>query len=226
MQDLGIDVIFQGSNFMRLLIGLCVTMRIAVIAVLISIVFGAGVGILMTSKNRMIRLVTKSYLELVRIVPILVWLFVFFFTATKVFHVHLPAETAAIIVFSLWGIAEIGDIVRGTVTSLPRHQWESGMALGLTTKQIYLYIILPQVMRRFVPAAMNLVTRMIKTTSLVALIGVVEVLKVGQQIIEVSILKNPMASFWIYAMIFGLYFMICYPISLWSRYLELKWQDQ
>lgn len=226
MQDLGISVIFEGSNFIRLLGGLWITLRIAIVAVSISIIFGIGLGILMTSKNKIVRLLTKFYLETVRIIPILVWLFVFFFTITKVFQIHLPAEASAILVFSLWGIAEIGDIVRGTVTSLPKHQWESGMALGLTARQIYRYIVLPQIIRRFVPAAMNLVTRMIKTTSLVVLIGVVEVLKVGQQIIEVSILKNPMAAFWVYAIIFALYFIICYPISLWSRHLEMKWQGQ
>jgi polar amino acid transport system permease protein len=66
---------------------------------------------------------------------------------------------------------------------------------------------------------------MIKTTSLVVLIGVVEVLKVGQQIIEVSILKNPTASFWVYGCIFFLYFIICYPVSLFSKKLETKWQQ-
>lgn len=226
MQDLGINVLFEGENFIRLLSGLWITLRIAIVAVFISVTLGIGLGILMTCKNKMIRFITKAYLEMIRIIPILVWLFVFFFTITKVFQIHLPAEAAAILVFSLWGIAEIGDIVRGTVTSLPKHQWESGMALGLTTSQIYRYIVLPQIVRRFVPAAMNLVTRMIKTTSLVVLIGVVEVLKVGQQIIEVSILKNPMASFWVYALIFVFYFIICYPISLWSRHLEMKWQGQ
>ena len=83
---------------------------------------------------------------------------------------------------------------------------------------------LPQAVRRLLPAAINLVTRMIKTTSLVVLIGVVEVLKIGQQMIEVSILKVPTASFWIYATIFFLYFIICWPISLWAKQLERRWQ--
>jgi polar amino acid transport system permease protein len=66
---------------------------------------------------------------------------------------------------------------------------------------------------------------MIKTTSLVVLIGVVEVLKVGQQIIEVSVLKAPTATFWVYGLIFLLYFAICYPVSLLSKKLENKWQS-
>ena len=85
---------------------------------------------------------------------------------------------------SPWGTAEMGDIVRGAVTSMPRHQTESGLSLGLTKLQIYRYILVPQTVRRVLPGAINLATRMVKTTSLVVIIGVVEVLKVGQQIIE------------------------------------------
>lgn len=67
---------------------------------------------------------------------------------------------------------------------MPRHQTESGLSLGLTKLQIYRYILVPQTVRRVLPGAINLATRMVKTTSLVVIIGVVEVLKVGQQIIE------------------------------------------
>lgn len=226
MQDLGISVIFEGSNLLRLLGGLWITVRIALLAIIISAVLGIGFGIVMTMKNKWLQWIARFYLEAVRIIPILVWLFIFYFGVTKVLSIHLGPEVVSIIVFSLWGTAEMGDIVRGAVTSLPTHQRASGKALGLTDLQIYRYIIIPQAVRRLIPAAINLATRMIKTTSLVVLIGVVEVLKVGQQIIEVSILKTPTASFWIYAAIFCLYFIVCYPISLWSKKLEMKWQEE
>lgn len=224
MSDWGINVIFQGQNFLRLLEGLGVSMRIAVVSVLISSVCGIFLGLLMTSRYVAVRSLCQSYLEAVRIVPLLVWLFVFYFELTKVLHLQLPAEFVADIVFSIWGTAEMGDLVRGAVTSLPAHQRESGLAVGLTRWQVYRYVILPQAVRRLLPSAINLVTRMIKTTSLVVLIGVVEVLKIGQQIIEVSILKVPTASFWVYAIIFFLYFIICWPISLWAKHLEKRWQ--
>jgi polar amino acid transport system permease protein len=224
MDDWGIRVIFEGQNFARLIMGLAVSLRIALFSVLVSAIGGVIVGLLMTSDRRIIRWLCRLYLEIIRIVPILVWLFAFYFGATKVFHVHISAEIAADIVFSLWGIAEMGDLVRGAVTSMPKHQMESGLAVGLTRLQVYRYVIIPQAVRRLLPAAINLLTRMIKTTSLVVLIGVVEVLKIGQQIIEVSILKTPTASFWIYALIFFLYFIVCWPISLYSKKLERKWQ--
>lgn len=221
MASSGINVIFEGSNLLRLLNGLLVTARIALVSVLISGVLGIVLGIVMTSKWKAVRSVCRVYLEAVRIIPILVWLFIFYFTL----NLELGGEVVSIMVFSLWGTAEMGDIVRGAVESLPKHQRESGAALGLTNVQIYCYVIIPQTVRRLLPAAINLATRMIKTTSLVVLIGVVEVLKVGQQIIERSILEVPTASFWIYGFIFLLYFAVCYPVSLLSKRLERKWQS-
>lgn len=225
MQNLGLNVFFEGTNLSRLFGGLWVTARIALISIAVSSILGVIFGILMTSNNKLIRFILRIYLEAVRIIPILVWLFLFYFGLTKVLNIHLDGELVSILVFILWGTAEMGDIVRGAITSLPKHQKESGKALGLTDVQIYFYIIIPQALRRLIPAAINLATRMIKTTSLVVLIGVVEVLKVGQQIIEASIIKNPSASFWVYGFIFFLYFIICYPISLFSKTLEKKWQN-
>ena len=225
MQDLGINVLFQGNNLIRLLGGLVVAIRVAVIAILISGVLGIGLGILMTSKHKGIRILCRIYLEAIRIIPILVWLFVFYFGITKLLNLHIEAELISIIVFSLWGVAEMGDIVRGAITSMPKHQSDSGKAIGLTELQIYRYIIIPQAVRRMLPSAINLATRMVKTTSLIVLIGVVEVMKVGQQIIEASILKAPSAPLRVYGFIFFLYFIICYPIFIFSKKLELKWQS-
>ena len=118
---------------------------------------------------------------------------------------NLSGETAAIIVFTFWGTAEMGDLVRSALISIPKHQYDSGYGLGLNKWQVYLYIILPQTIRRLLPSAVNLLTRMIKTTSLVALIGVVEVLKVGKQIIDASRYTNPTAALWVYGAVFFMY---------------------
>ncbi len=224
MVNSGILVILDGANLFRLVVGLLVTLKIAVVSVLISGVLGILFGIAMTSRSKAVRALCRAYLEAIRIIPLLVWLFLFYFGLTRAININLGGELISIVVFSLWGTAEMGDIVRGAMQSLPKHQKESGAALGLTAAQNYRYIIIPQIVRRLLPSAINLATRMIKTTSLVVLIGVVEVLKVGQQIIEVSILKAPAASFWVYGLIFVLYFIICYPISLLSKQLERRWQ--
>lgn len=223
MQSLGIDVLFKGTNFMRLLGGLWVAVRISLIAVAISILLGLVAGALMTSKNKVIKLIFRVYLEIVRIMPQMVLLFIVYFGTTRVFGWNLSAETSAIFVFSFWGVAEMGDLVRGALVSIPKIQYESAMALGMDMPKVYLYVIIPQTIRRLIPLSINLITRMIKTTSLVMMIGIVEVLKVAQQIIEANRRTSPDAAFGIFAVVFLLYFLICWPISRLAGYLEKKW---
>lgn len=223
MPDLGISVLLKGKNMARLLAGLWVALRISLISVAISIPLGILLGILMTWRNPLVKALTRIYLEIVRIMPQMVLLFLVFFGTTRMFGWNLPAESASILVFSFWGTAEMGDLVRGALTSIPKHQYESAEALGMTKPQVYLYIIIPQTMRRLIPLSINLVTRMIKTTSLVMMIGVVEVLKVAQQIIEANRMTAPYAAFGLYATIFVLYFLACWPISMLAGHLEKKW---
>jgi len=220
---LGIDVLFKGTNGVRLLSGLWVSLRISLISVLISLTLGVLVGILMTKKQPVIRILTRGYLEIVRFMPQMVLLFIVFFGSTRVFGWDIDAELAAVIVFSFWGVAEMADLTRGALISIPKHQYESAAALGLNGKQTYFQIIIPQTLRRLIPLSINLITRMIKTTSLVMMIGVVEVLKVGQQIIEANRTSSPNAAFGIYAVVFLLYFLACWPISLLAKRLEKKW---
>ena len=129
MQNLGIDVLFKGTNFVRLLSGLWVAVRISLISVIISIVLGLVVGALMTSKNRILKVIFRIYLEIVRIMPQMVLLFIVYFGTTRVFGWKLEAEVSAILVFSFWGIAEMGDLVRGALISIPKIQYESAMEL-------------------------------------------------------------------------------------------------
>ena len=79
---------------------------------------------------------------------------------------------------------------------------------------------------RLIPLSINLITRMIKTTSLVLMIGVVEVIKVAQQIIEANRTASPNAAFGIYLTVFVLYFFVCWPISLLASYLERNGSDR
>ncbi len=220
---MGFEVLLKGTNMQRLLEGLWVALRISLISVVISIVLGIILGSLMTLKKPVINVVSKIYLEFIRIMPQMVLLFVVYFGSTKALGLTISAESASIIVFSLWGTAEMSDLVRGSLKSIPKIQYESSYSLGLNTVQTYVYIIIPQIIRRMLPLSINLITRMIKTTSLIMMIGIVEVLKVGQQIIEANRRSAPSAAFGIYATIFLLYFLVCWPISLLSKYLEKKW---
>lgn len=221
----GYEVLFQGNNFLRLLGGLWVTIRISLISIALSLALGIFLGAAMRMKNKAVRAVCRFYLEFVRIMPQLVLLFIVFFGIVKATGLNLSGEVSAVIVFTVWGTAETGDLVRGAFDSVPKHQYESAQALGLDRFGVYRYVILPQAVRILIPNLINLSTRMIKTTAFVSLIGVTEVLKVGKQIIDANRYDAPDAALWVYGAIFFMYFIICFPLSLFSRKLAKKYKQ-
>lgn len=219
------SVIFMGKNFLRLLQGLLVTIEIAAVSVVFSIILGFLLGALMTVKIKPLQIICKIYLEFMRIMPQLVLLFLAYFGLTRAFGISISGEAASVLVFTLWGTAEMGDLVRGALESIPRHQYESAKSIGLNEKQIYIYVIIPQTLRRLIPLAMNLITRMIKTTSIVVFVGVIEVVKIGQQIIDANRLTVPTAAIAVYAVIFFMYFIVCWPLSILAEKLEKRQKD-
>ena len=218
-----LQVLADGNNFQRLLMGLGVSIQIALASMGLSIVLGTLLGVVMSSPSKIVRVITQTYLQFVRIMPQLVLLFLVYFDATRAWGLNLDARVAAVIVFTLWGTAELGDLVRAAIESVPRHQYLSAAALGIEGRALYRHVVLPQALRGLIPATINLTNRMIMTTSLIALIGVVEVLKVAQQIIDANRFEYPSAALWIYGVVFLLYFLVCFPISLAARKLEERW---
>lgn len=201
-----------------LAIGAGQTLAISLLAILFATLGGLGYGVLAQQGGRLTQGVLRVYLELFRVVPVLVWLYLFFFGLPIVFGLDIPAFWCAVLVLSLWGASEVGEVVRGGLGSLARGQQEAGLALGLSRWQLYRHVLLPQALQRLTPPTINIHTRIIKTSSLAVLIGVVEVIKVGQQIIE-----RTYASLLIYGLLFLFFLSVCYPLSLASRRLEQKW---
>ena len=224
MQSLGLEVLFKGKNFARLMGGMWAALKISLISIAISMVLGLLLGFAVSRRNRIVRAVMRCYLEFIHIMPQMVLLFLVFFGTSKAFGWNLSGELSSVIVFSLWGTAEMSDLVRGAVTSVPNIQYESALALGMTRAQANRYVILPQAVRRLIPQSINLITRMIKTTSLVLMIGVVEILKVAQQIIEANRKASPNAAFGVYLAIFIMYYLACRPLSLAAKKLERHWR--
>ncbi|WP_121020386.1 amino acid ABC transporter permease [Helicobacter vulpis] len=217
-------ILLDLDNLARLGAGLLTTLEVALISIMISMVGGVALGVLMAFGGRWVKFLCRVYLESVRVVPLLVWLFLVFFGSATLFGWHLHALWASIIVFGAWGVAEMMDLTRGALTSVSMHQIQSARALGLSQTQIIWLVIFPQAFLALMPASINLFSRIIKTTALMSLIGAVELLKVGQQLIEINLLKIPSASFYVYGLIFVLYFVLCYPLSYLSQRLERKYQ--
>ncbi|HAH53426.1 amino acid ABC transporter permease [Bifidobacterium sp. UBA6881] len=219
----GVEILLQPGVFPRLLQGLWVTVWIAVVSVALSVPVGLVVGWLMTMKNPVIRVLTRIYLDFIRIMPQLALLFIAFYGFARAWNWNLDATGSCVLVFVLWGGAELGDLVRGALESIPKVQYESAYVLGLNGWQTFVKVILPQALRRLLPASVNLATRIVKTTSLAVLLGVVEVIKVGQQIIDANRFQYPNGTLWIYGVIFFMYFIVCWPLSIVARRLEKRW---
>lgn len=179
----------------------------------------------MTIDNRVVRAIMRVYLDFIRIMPQLALLFIAYYGLARLWNWNLDATGACVLVFVLWGGAELGDLVRGAIVAVPAVQVESARMLGLNGWQTFTRVVLPQALRRLLPGSVNLATRIVKTTSLAVLLGVVEVIKVGQQVIDAHRFDYPTGTLLVYGAIFLMYFIVCWPLSLVARHLEQRWSN-
>lgn len=215
MASSGLDLLWV--SLPMLADGAAQTLSISLLSILLSTLGGVLYGSLRTLGVGWLNLLLRVYLELFRAIPVLVWLYLMFFGLPIFFAVSIPSFWCAVLVLSLWGASEVGEVVRGALQSLPRGQREAGLSIGLSGPQLFGYVLLPQALKRMTPPTINIYTRIIKTSSLAVLIGVVDVIKVGQQIIE-----RTYESVLIYGTLFLFFFFICYPLSAASRVLERR----
>lgn len=194
------------------------TLSISASSIIFATLGGVLYGVLRNLGKRWLDVPLRVYLELFRAIPVLVWLYLLFFGLPIFTGASLPSFWCAVLVLSLWGASEVGEVVRGALQSLPRGQREAGVAIGLSGWQLYRHVLLPQALKRLTPPTINVYTRIIKTSSLAVLIGVVDVVKVGQQIIE-----RTYESVLIYGFLVLFFFLLCYPLSAASRALEKRW---
>ncbi|HEY0287484.1 MAG TPA: amino acid ABC transporter permease [Pseudomonas sp.] len=216
MASSGLDLLWV--SLPQLANGAAQTLSISFLSILFSTAGGVLYGVLRTLNVSWLNLLLRTYLELFRAIPVLVWLYLLFFGLPIFFGLSIPSFWCAVLVLSLWGSSEVGEVVRGGLLSLPRGQREAGLSIGLSNAQLFGFVLLPQALKRMTPPTINIYTRIIKTSSLAVLIGVVDVIKVGQQIIE-----RTYESVLIYGALFLFFFFICYPLSAASRALERRW---
>jgi polar amino acid transport system permease protein len=181
---------------------------------------GALVGIVMAVLRLVpfapLRAVAMAYVQFVQGIPLLVWLFVFYFGLAIVGLPVLPWIAAAA-AFSVYGGAFLGEIWRGALEAIPKTQWEAGAALGLGFGEQLRYIILPQAVRIAVPPTVGFLVQLIKNTSLAAIVGFVELTREGQ-----LTTASTFQPFTVYMTVAALYFLLCFPLTQWSRILERR----
>lgn len=226
MSIMGYKVLLEGNNLARIFESVLVVIKLSLIALVIGLLLGVFLGIQRTTSFKPVRWLLKAYLEIFRIVPLLVLLFVFYYILPEALGAEVGNQTVSILVFVLWIAAEMSDLVRKALENVPKAQIEIGRSLGFSRRQIYQVIILPQGLPAIIPDTLNLVTRVIKSSSLLMMIGVPEMIRVGTQVIENYAVSVPTASFWVYGGLFCLYFALCYPLERLAVRLSVKYVSQ
>ena len=176
---------------------------------------GLSIALLRVSHVAALRAIGVGYVYLVQGVPLLAWLFVFFFGIPILAGVRVSAWIAAMAAFSIYAGAFLGEIWRGCLEAVPRQQWEAGAALGLSFAEQLRYVIVPQAVRVAIPPTVGFLVQLIKNTSLGAVIGFVELTREGQ--ITNAATYRPFA---VYMVVAAIYFAMCFPLTRLSRRLE------
>lgn len=218
-----LDLAFMGKVLPLYYEGALLTLRVGAIGILLALAVGMVTAVARYWRIPILNTAAVIYTEFSRNTPLLVQLFFLYFGLPKV-GIRISGEWCAIIGLAFLGGSYMAEALRAGLESVSTVQTESARVLGLTPFQTMRLVVLPQAVRQLIPPSINLITRMIKTTSLVVLIGIVEVLKTGQQIIDANRFEYPTAALWVYGAVFLLYFLACWPVSLAAKALEKKWK--
>jgi polar amino acid transport system permease protein len=189
---------------------------VSFLVVVISLVIGVVLGVGITLGPRALYWPIRIYSDILRGIPILVLIF-FVYYGLPAIGLEIDNFWAAVVALSAFKIAHVIEIVRGAIQSIHFGQTDAGKAIGLTFWQRMFYVIFPQATRRFLPPWINAVTEAVKGSSLVSLIGVVDLMLAMQKVIGRT--YEPMPVYVLGAII---YFVINYSLSSLSRRLEAR----
>ena len=157
-----------------------------------------------------------TYVQLFQGTPLLMQLFLAYF-GLSLMGIEVSAWVAAAAALTLYSSAFLTEIWRGCVNAIPKGQWEASSSLALNLSEQLRYVIGPQALKIALPPTVGFLVQVIKGTALASVIGFIELTKAGTMITNATF-----KPFTVYACVALLYFMLCWPISAWSRNLERK----
>ena len=196
--------------------GLLTTLEISVIVIAMGTVVGVLIGLGLAYAHISLRLLLRGYVDLIRGIPSLVLIF-FCFYGTSLLGLKLSALVAGNFALSMFCAAHIGELTRGAVQSIPQAQTDAAKSIGLGFWRRLAYAILPQALRRMLPAWVNIAAEMVKGSTLLSLIGVLDLLLATQQAIARTFL---IIEFYIALIV--VYFVINFAISRVGAMLERR----
>lgn len=164
-----------------LLEGLGISLKIFGLTLIFAIPLGIIVSILSMSKNKIVSITTKIYILIMRGTPLLLQIICIYFAPYYLLKISYDRFIAIIIAFSLNYAAYFGEIFRSGIESIPKGQWEAAFTLGFNKIKIFFLIILPQAIKRTLPAISNEVITLVRDTSLAQVIGITELFSIAQK---------------------------------------------
>ena len=196
--------------------GLSMTVQVAFISLVTCTFIGFVLGIFRSGKNILIKRLVGVYVAFVRGTPFVVQIFIIFFILPE-WGIQLEPFDAALLAMAIMGSAFICEIVAGGINSIPRGQWEAASSSGLSLFQQLRFVIVPQSMKVILPPLVGQYVLLIKDTSVISVIGVMELTRVGW----LTVVRIP-EGLMVFSLVGALYFVISYPLILLSNYLEKR----
>ncbi len=194
--------------------------RWTVVLSLIAFIGGGAVGLMLLmlrlSKKPGAEAFVSGYVQLFQGIPLLVQLFLAYY-GLGLFGINTSPWVAAGFGLTFYTSAFLTEIWRGCVAAIPRGQWEASQSLALSFGEQIRHVILPQAVKIAVPPTVGFLVQVIKGTALASVIGFMELTKVGKTIANATL--NP---FLVFSCIAVMYFVLCYPVSLYAKSLERK----
>jgi polar amino acid transport system permease protein len=200
-----IGFIFRGAGW---------TIVLSLLGFIGGTIVGLPIALARSSNNRLLATLSGAFVQLVQGIPLPVIMFVVYF-GISIGGYDVPALVAAGIAMTLYSGAYLGEIWKGSIQAVPTTQWEAGECLALTQVQRFVYIILPQAIRVAIPPTVGFLVQIVKNTSYSVVIGFFD-LTYSAKVINNATFR----PFLVFTIAAGIYFIICYPMSLLSRTFE------
>jgi polar amino acid transport system permease protein len=196
--------------------GIYMCLFVSITAIIIGTILGIFIGLSLTYGNIFTRFFARFYVDVIRGIPVLVLILTVYFVLPVV-KIELGALEAGIASLAIFASAQVAEMLRGGLQNVPKGQIEGAKAVGLGFFQTFIYVSLPQALRQVLPTWVNTAVEIVKGTTLVSLIGVVEITLVMQQIIGRNFLTMQF-----YALAGLIYFIICFSIERTGKFVEKK----
>ena len=206
----------DGFQWGEIMYGLVATLKLSIIAFALATIVGLLIALLRLSGLIVGKAVAIGFLELIRNIPLLVLLYLFYYVLGPIFH--LDRYTASILTLAVFHAALISEILRAGINAVPKGQWEAAKSIGMAPYQTYRYIVLPQTVRFMLPPMTGEVVHLVKSSAIVSVIAVVELTTIGRNLIS-----DTYMSFEIWFTVAAVYMFVTLILSVGVSYLERRY---